>query len=152
MTQTVGSIEYKVVTGTVAGIVAFNAAVEAQINNGYAVLDIGPQSDGTNIWQIMFKGSAESYIAEYPITTATVGAAGLGSFQFAAADLFPAQDFHPGYKFTITGSTGNDDVWTVKNGAGATWAGGFVTVPVKEAVTDNTADGSIIAYAASVGP
>jgi hypothetical protein len=65
---TVGSIEYKVVTGTVAAIATFNAAVETEINNGYAPLD-EPQTDGTNIWQTMFKGSAASFVSEYPIVS-----------------------------------------------------------------------------------
>ena len=146
--STYGSVEYYVVTGTVAAIGTFNAAVETQVNLGYAILDNGPQTDGTNIWQVMMKGGASSFTPDYPVTTATIGAAGAGSFQVAGD---ATQTFNAGFKFTIIGSTGNNGIWTVKNG-GSSFAGGFTTIPVNEAVTDGTADGTILAYAPSVGP
>lgn len=139
---TYGSIEYKVVSGTVAAIGVFNAAVEAQINLGFAPI-VEAKTDGTDIWQVMAKGTGGTFVAEYPITTATVGLAGLGSFKIADDQT---QNFHAGYRFTVVGSTGNNGVYTVKNG-GSSFAGGFTTIPVNEAVPDATADGSVIGYA-----
>lgn len=84
---TVGSIEYKVVTGTVVGIAAFNTAVEVAINLGYAPLPDGPTTNGVNIELVMFKGAAESFIATYPITTGVEGHAGYENVVVAPATL-----------------------------------------------------------------
>lgn len=45
-------------------------------------------------------------------------------------------------KFVVTGSTGNDGVWTVS--LNATYALGATTIAVVETVLDNTADGHIV--------
>ncbi len=139
---TYGSIEYKVITGTVAAIATFNASVETEINAGFAPI-VEAKTDGTNIWQVMAKGTGGTFVAEYPITTATVGLAGLGSFKIAGDQT---QNFHAGYRFTVVGSTANNGVYTVKNG-GSSFGGGSTTIPVNEAVPDATVDGSVIGYA-----
>lgn len=122
MTQTVGSIEFKVVTGTVAGIVAFNAAVEVAINLGYAPEPNGPTTNGVNIELVMFKGAAESFIAEYPVTEGVEGHSGyenvvvspatLGSFVTAlAADTYDFDvriDGGPVQQLSITTAGGED--------------------------------------------
>ncbi|GAB5500983.1 MAG: hypothetical protein PsegKO_32940 [Pseudohongiellaceae bacterium] len=78
---------------------------------------------------------------EYAVTAVTDAGAG-------AADVSVAGDlearFVEGRKFTITGSTGNDGVYTVASG-GAVHAGGTTTIPVEEAVADATVDGTITA-------
>jgi hypothetical protein len=140
---TYGSIQYAVVTGTVAGIAAFNTAVETQTNLGFAPA-AAPFTDGTNISQIFFKGGgAASFISEYPINLATTGIPGSGSFR-VATDV--SSQFNAGFRFTVVGSTGNNGIYTVKNG-GSTHSGGNTTIPVNEAVASAVADGSIIQYA-----
>lgn len=139
---TFGSVEYFVQTGTVAATAAFNTAVETKVNEGYALA--GPaQTDGTNLWQLMFKGAAASFVAQFTINLATVGAAGLGSLRVAGdvAIHFPA-----GLRITVVGSTGNDGIYSVKNG-GATFAAGNTTIPVDQAVASAVADGLILQYA-----
>lgn len=139
---TYGSIEYKVVTGTVAAIATFNAAVETEINAGYAPI-VEAKTDGTNIYQVMAKGAGGTFVAQYAITAVVNGIAGVGSFKIAGDQT---QNFHAGYRFTVVGSTGNDGVYTVKNG-GSSFAAGATTIPVNEAVPDATVDGSVIGYA-----
>lgn len=141
--STYGSVEYILVTGTPGA--AFDAAVEAQVNLGYAIIDNGPQTNGTDLWQVMIKGAAASFIADYAITAVATGAAGAGTFTVAGDQT---ANFNPGFKFTITGSTANDGVWTVVSSAYST----STVITVKEAVTDGTVDGTIISYAPSVGP
>jgi hypothetical protein len=141
--STFGSIEYAVVTGTVAGIAAFNTAVEVKTNLGFAPV-AAPFSDGTNITQVFMKGGgAASFIAEYAINLATVGAPGAGAFR-VAGDV--ASQFNAGFRFTVVGSTGNNGVYTVKNG-GSSFSAGNTTIPVKENVPSGVADGSVIQYA-----
>lgn len=142
---TVGSIEYKVISGTVGAIATFNAAVEADINNGYAPLG-EPITDGTDIFQTMFKGSAASFVAEYAIDAATDGAPGAGVLE-VVGDI--TIDFNPGYKFTVTRSTGNDGVYTVLT---SEYVGPNTEITVKEALPDNTPDGFIEGWSPSVGP
>jgi hypothetical protein len=139
---TYGSITYDAVVGTVAAMAAFNTAVEAKINLGFAPV-APPTSDGTNINQVFFKGSASSFVAEYAINLATTGAAGTGSLRVAGdvTSSFPA-----GFRFTVVGSTGNNGIYTVKNG-GSTFSGGNTTIPVNEAVVSAVADGSVLQYA-----
>ena len=145
---TYGSVEYKVVTGTVAAIATFNANVEAEINNGYAPI-VEPQTDGTDISQVLAKGSSTSFVSEYEVDTATDGTAGNGSF---TVDGDQTLNFHAGYRFTVVNATGNNGanngVYSVKNG-GSTYDENTqkTTIPVNEAVDNNTADGSIIGYA-----
>lgn len=138
---TFGSIEYKVVTGTVAGTTAFNALVETDINAGYA--PAGPaQTDGTNIWQLMFKGGAASFTQSWVITIApTTGAAGAGAFTIAG-DV--RKHFPIGFRFSVVGSTGNDGVYTVR--AEPTFSTN-TTIPVVQAVASAVVDGTIIQYA-----
>ena len=260
-TQTVGTPEYFVVTGTIAGIVAFNAAVEVKINAGYAPIGI-PYTDGVNIEQVMFRGVVASFIAQYAILalpgaslagyqvvdtggghvgadptglmndptvytasvvvdggapqlidvtgsaaqdyttlitelqTDTVGATwalvggdlrltsnttGVTStIAITDVDLFAtitgfvtinaavpgtntspdsfqvdgnqAADFQSGYRFTVSGSTGNDGVYTVYPTGPIVIGGPLTNIPVVETVPDSTPDGFIVAYAPSVGP
>jgi hypothetical protein len=140
---TFGSIEYAVVTGTVAGIAAFNTAVEVQTNLGFAPVN-APLVEGANISQVFMKGGgASSFVASYAINLATVGAAGAGSFR-VPGDV--AVGFPAGFRFTVAGSTGNDGIYTVKNG-GSTFATGNTTIPVTQAVVSAVADGSVVQYA-----
>lgn len=141
--STYGSIEYAVVSGTVAGIAAFNTAAEAKTNQGYAPVTT-PISDGTNIHQVFMKGGgAASFVAEYPIILVTTGAAGSGSFRVAGDVVI---QFNAGFRFTVVNSTGNNGIYTVKNG-GSTFSAGNTTIPVNEIVISAVADGSIIQYA-----
>lgn len=136
-------IEYYVVTGTIAAIATFNAAVETQLAAGYAPI-LEAQSDGTNIWQTMIKVTGSAFTEAYPITVATMGVAGSGSFTIAGDHT---SNFNAGFKFTVVDSTGNDATYSVKNG-GSSYAGGNTTIPVNEAVVDATADGLIISWSA----
>jgi hypothetical protein len=140
---TYGSITYAVVTGTVAGIAAFNTAVEVQTNLGFAPVNT-PLVEGVNISQVFMKGGgAASFIAEYAINLATTGAAGAGSFRIPG-DV--TSGFTAGFRFTVVGSTGNNGIYTVKNG-GSTFSAGNTTIPVNEAVVSAVADGSVLQYA-----
>lgn len=140
---TYGQIQYAVVTNTVANIAAFNTAAEAQTNLGFAPVS-SPYSDGTNITQVFFKGGgAASFVSQYAVNLATVGAPGGGSFR-VAGDV--TSQFNAGFRFTVVGSTGNDGVYTVKNG-GSSFSAGNTTIPVKENVPSAVADGSVIQYA-----
>ena len=61
------------------------------------------------------------------------------------------QNFNAGYKFTVTRSTGNDGVYSVLDG-GSSYAAGFTTIPVNEAVPSAVADGFVEGWSGSVGP
>lgn len=141
---TYGSIEYKVVTGTVGAIATFNTNVETEINAGYAPVN-APFSDGTNINQLLFKGGgASSFTQSWPIAIApTVGAAGAGAFTLAG-DV--RVHFPIGFKFSVVGSTGNNKTFTVR-GSGATYSAPNTTIPVVESVASAVADGTILQYA-----
>jgi len=254
MVATVGTPDYFVVTGTVAAIATFNAAVEAQILLGYAPVGI-PYTDGTDIEQVMFKGNTSSFVAEYPIIAvslaatagfhiANVGGAVVGATAtglandatvytasvivdggnpqqlsvvgsaaqtyttllaelntdtdgatwalsggnvrcisdmtgldsgvmitdgtlFDALTLFTAffspvlgvkntvtvdldyvDDFQAGYRFTITGSTGNDGLYTVAPG-GSVLTTGDTVISTVETLPSAVADGFVVAYGPS---
>lgn len=134
-------IEYFVVSGTLAAMAAFNTAVNAAVDAGYAPL-VEPHTDGTGIWQIMVKGGAASFISTYAITAVATGLG--GTFTVAGDETL---NFQPGYKFTITGSTNNDGIWTVVS---STY--GATTVITVEETVGAVADGVIVGYAPSVGP
>lgn len=139
---TTSTLEYEVVTGTIAAIGTFNAAVAAKTEQGFSPAVVA-QTDGTNIWQLMIKGAPQSFTLAWAITAApTVGVAGAGSFTIAG-DV--RAYFSVGFRFTVTGSSGNDGIYTVRSEP--TFAGGNTSIPVKEAVTDATADGKVIRYA-----
>ncbi|TFH09129.1 MAG: hypothetical protein E4H14_05030 [Candidatus Thorarchaeota archaeon] len=139
---TTADIEYFVVSGTLAAMAAFNAAVNAAVDAGYAPL-VEPHTDGTGIWQVMVKGAAASFISTYVITAVVVGPP---STLTIAGDW--TQNFNPGYKFTITGSTGNDGVWTVQSSV----FGAATVITIKETLPDATVDGIIVGDSPSVGP
>lgn len=267
-TQTAGSPDYFVVIGTVAGIAAFNAAVLAKRNLGWAPIG-NPYTDGVDIEQVMFKGAISSFIGVYPIivvaavatsgyqtlsiaparvgtdspglaaatydfditidggvlqqesiviaggedydaiaalmdaevtpaatvvfsgsafvftsastgVTSTIlvaaGTAGSGGGDLFAAievadtvtitfnapvagtagtvDAFTvdgdqAADFQAGYRFTVSGSTGNDGTYTVAPNGSILLAGPTTQIPTVEQIPDATADGDIVAYAAA---
>lgn len=140
---TFGSVEYKVVTGTVAAIATFNTAVETQVNLGYVMLTPATiDATGVNIAQVMIKGSASSFTQSWAITIApTVGAAGAGVFTIAGDVV---KEFVVGFKFSVVGSTGNDKSYTVS--AQPTFSTN-TTIPVKEAVASAVVDGTILQYA-----
>lgn len=140
---TFGSVEYKVVVGTVASIATFNTAVETQVNLGYVMLAPATvDSTGVNITQVMIKGGASSFTQSWPITIApTTGAAGSGSFTIAGDVV---KDFVVGFRFSVVGSTGNDKSYTVR--AQPTFSTN-TTIPVKEAVASAVVDGTILQYA-----
>jgi hypothetical protein len=140
---TVGAITYVVVSGTVAGIAAFNTAVEAQIALGYAPLG-APYTDGTGIWQTMFIGSAASFVSEYAIT-AVDNVGPVYSFTVAGDQT---QNFNPGYKFTVTRSTGNNGVYTVVSSV----YGVATVITVEEVVVSAVVDGFVEGWSPSVGP
>ena len=142
--STVALPEYLLVSAAAA---ALGAAVEVQVALGYAPIGV-PYVNGAVLDQVMFRGQVASFVSEYAITTATVGAPLLGEFEVADDQ---SNNFHAGYKFTITRSTGNDGVYTVLDG-GSTYAAGFTTIPVNEEVFDGTADGFIEGWSGSVGP
>jgi hypothetical protein len=140
---TFGSVEYKVVTGTIAGIATFNTDVETQVNAGYAPVTF-PFVEGTNISVVMLKGGGSaSFTQSWAITIApTVGIAGAGVFTIAG-DV--RQHFPIGFRFTVVGSTGNNGVYTVR--AEPTFSTN-TTIPVVQAVASAVVDGTIIQYAA----
>ncbi len=74
------------------------------------------------------------------IATATAGGAGLGSFTITnttdTSSLFPVNG-----RFYATGSTGNDDAYTVKTAA---FVSPTLTITPNEAVADGTNDGEIM--------
>jgi hypothetical protein len=87
---TVGFIEYFVVEGTLADMATFNADVDAQIDLGYISVD-EPQTDGTDIWLVMMKGSPASFVAEYEIVS--LGSVLTSGFQrITASDPIAAGD------------------------------------------------------------
>lgn len=140
---TYGKLEYSVVTGATTDMAAFNTALNAQIDLGWAPLPVGPIISGTTITQTLTKGQSGSMTPSWAITIApTVGAAGAGAFTIAG-DV--TGDFHAGFRFTIVGSTGNNGTYQVKNG-GATYSAPNTTIPVVQAVVSATADGEIIGY------
>lgn len=142
--STYGKEEYTVVTGTVAGIAAFNAAVDAQIALGYAPQPSGLQTDGTNVWMSMSKTTGSVITPAWTITIApTVGAAGAGAFT-VAGDI--AREFSSGHKFSVVDSaSGTNGVYTVRFG-GATYSAPNTTIPVDEAVTSATISGVILNF------
>ena len=142
MTTTTTSIEFFVVSGTLAAMATFTTAVNAQVALGYAPL-VEPHTDGTGIWQPMIKGAAGSFISTYAITVVVVGPP---STLTIAGDF--SLNFQPGYKFTISGSSGNDGVYTV---ASSVFSAATV-ITLKETLPDGTVDGIIIGDAPSVGP
>lgn len=74
------------------------------------------------------------------IATATAGGAGLGSFTITnttdTSSLFPVNG-----RFYVTGSTGNDEAYTVKT---ASFSTPTLTITPNEAVADGTDDGEIM--------
>lgn len=139
---TTASIEYFVVSGTLAAMGAFNTAVNAQVALGFAPL-AGSQTDGTGIWQTMIRGAAASFINTYAITAVVIGPP--STLAIAGNQT---QNFHPGYKFTISGSTGNDGVYTVISSV----FGASTVITLKETLPSAVVDGIIIGNAPSVGP
>jgi len=142
---TVALPEYQLISALPA---ALGPLVDAQVALGWAALGVPYPGAAGVLEQVMFRGQVASFVSEYAITTATVGAPLLGEFEVADDQ---SNNFHAGYKFTITRSTGNDGVYTVLDG-GSTYAAGFTTIPVNEEVFDGTADGFIEGWSGSVGP
>lgn len=140
---TVATPEYALVTAAPA---ALGAAVEASMALGFAPVGI-PYVAGANLEQVMFKGASASFIAEYAITAVVqdITAPYAGSFTIAGDQT---ANFNPGYRFTVTRSTGNNGVYTVVSSV----YGASTVITVKEAVPSAVADGFVEAYAASVGP
>ena len=81
------------------------------------------------------------------ITAVTDGGAGAGDFGVAGDR---SARYLVGQLFVVSGSTGNDGIYTVSAG-GATYAAGVTTIPVDEAVPDATPDGSITLMQAIAG-
>jgi len=75
---------------------------------------------------------------DYTIAAAVIGGAGAGTFQVDGADY--TEVFTAGVRFSIAGSTANDGIWTVASSALVV---ADTVITVEEAVTDNTADGTI---------
>lgn len=140
MPETVGQLQYVVVTGAAGA--GFNASVAAQVTAGYAPIGV-PYVNSTsgNLEQVLFRGAATSFIAEYAITAVASGIAGTGSFTIAGNQT---KDFRPGFRFTVTGSTGNDGTYTVRSST----FGASTVLAVREAVPNAVADGNVISYAA----
>lgn len=138
---TVATPDYALVTAAPA---ALGAAVEVSMLLGYAPIGV-PYVTGATLEQVMFKGAVASFIAEYPITAVVSAGPGLGSFTIAGNQT---KDFNPGYRFTVTRSTGNNGVYTVVSSV----FGATTVITVEEAVPNAVADGFIEAYAPSVGP
>ena len=137
---TFGQVQYDVVTGTVAALAAFNTAVEAKVNLGFA--PVGPPTcDGTNINQVFMTGGASSFTAQYTINQAVVGAAGLGTIRILGT---VANQFPLGFRFSVVGSTGNNGIYTVLT---VVEGGGNTTITPREAVPSAVADGSVLQYA-----
>lgn len=138
--STLASPDYVVATG--ASAAALKADVEAKALTGYAAIG-GVNVNGGVFYQAMMKGEAGSFTSIYAINGVTSGVAGSGSFRIATDQTL---NFQAGYRFTVINSTGNDGVYTVKNG-GSTFGGGNTTIPVNQAVLSAVADGTIEAYA-----
>lgn len=135
--STISNIQYALVSAAPGP--GFDAAVTAQVALGFAPLGV-PYVAGGNLEQVFTKGAASSFVQQYAITAVVNGPAGTGSFT-VAGDQRTA--FNPGYRFIVTGSTGNDGVYTVTSSVFAV----STEIFVKEAVPNATADGNIIAYA-----
>jgi hypothetical protein len=133
------SLEYTFVSGAPGP--AFDAAVQAQIDAGFAPIGV-PYVSGPNLEQVMIRGSMTSMVPAYLITAVIIGAG--GTFSIAGNRT---SDFNVGFKFTVTGSTGNDGVYTV---ATSTYVGpdtDIVVIPADD-ILDGTVDGTILAYSA----
>lgn len=128
--------DYVVVTGTVAGLAAFQTAVEGYLAQGYTLAG-GNQIDGANIYQSVVKEQTE-IVGKYAINAVVTGAS--GSFRIATDQR---HNFQPGFKFQVTGSTGNNGIWTVKS-TGATYLAPNTTIPVVETVPNATVDGTVV--------
>lgn len=81
------------------------------------------------------------------IVAVTTGGAGSASFGVAGdrSAIYTA-----GQLLVVSGSTGNDGIYTVKAG-GSSYSGGVTTIPVDEAVSDGTVDGLITLVKAITG-
>lgn len=133
---------YVVVEGT--DLATLQTAVEAKLLAGYTLTG-NAVVGGTGFMQSLSKnagGPAGPFVADYTITAVVNAAAGLGSFSVAGDQ---ASNFAANYKFAVTGSTGNDSTYTVRN-TGATFSAGTTVIPVNEAVPDGTVDGTVLGY------
>jgi hypothetical protein len=74
----------------------------------------------------------------HAINAVTTGGAGAGAFR-VATDI--TGSLVVGRKIRVSGSTGNDGVYTIR--AGSAFAGGNTTINVDEAVASGTADGNV---------
>jgi hypothetical protein len=128
--------DYVVVSGTTGALATFQTAVEVYLAQGYT-LSGGVQTDGGNVYQGVVKESTD-VVGKYAINAVVTGAS--GSFRIATDQR---QNFQPGFKFTVTGSTGNNGIWTVKS-TGATYSAPNTTIPVVETVPNATVDGTVI--------
>lgn len=83
----------------------------------------------------------------HPIVAVTAGGAEAGNFGIAGdySALFTV-----GLFLVVSGSTGNDGIYTV-DAAGAAYAGGVTTIEVDEAVASGVADGTLTLVKAIAG-
>ena len=128
--------DYVVVAGTTGALATFQSAVEAYLIQGYTLAG-GSQVSGADIYQSVVREFTE-IVGKYAINAVVIGAS--GSFRIATDQR---HNFHPGFKFKVTGSTGNDGTWTVKS-TGPTFGGGNTTIPVVESVPNATVDGTVV--------
>lgn len=137
-----GSIEYRVVTGTLAAISTFNQGIASLTSEGFALVNAA-LVEGTNITQLMFRNvGASMFTAQWVITVApTVGVAGAGKFSIVGDVV---AQFHAGYKFTVVNSTDNDGIYTVMSTP--VFVGGTTVIAVIQPVDSAVIDGIIIAH------
>ncbi len=136
-------INYQVATG--ASAATLKTAVEALVVQGWSTQG-GVSFDGTNYAQAMMKvvtpGNVSPFVGTYVITAVTTGVAGAASVTVDGDQII---NFPIDFRFTITGSTGKDGTYQVR--AAATIAGGDTVIPVDQAISNATVDGTVVGYA-----
>ena len=137
------TIDYIVLTGATTG--ALETAVEAKIVEGYTLVN-GVSHDGTNYVQAVAKtanlGGVSPFVSTYVITAVTTGLAGAASVTVDGDQII---NFPINFRFTITGSTGKNGEYTVRTTPAI--VGGDTVIPVDEAISNATVDGTVVGYA-----
>ena len=137
------TIDYLILSSATTG--GLETAVEAKLAEGYTPVN-GVGHDGTNYIQAVAKtanlGGVSPFVSTYVITAVTTGLAGAASVTVDGDQII---NFPIDFRFTITGSTGKNGEYTVRTTP--TIAGGDTVIPVDEAISNATVDGTVVGYA-----